>query len=255
MRPPDFPNFLVLPPDLVPFPPPPPPPPRASFGGARKLCNISGRFFPFRGFWREHAFFLTVPRETKQGEEAQGQSRVWGGCAVSEWRSAGRSRRKEGGSIPSSSTFFSRSTSHQNQHDTMSPGRLARPVASRGVMSKNQKKTPGSTVVKSSGCQKTGSSQGPPLGCGKCRYSARGCARCKAKAALAAGGMTIASTARKNQKKKVEPSATKTKASPTAARGKSDGGLGCGKCRFSKRGCARCKARIGEGLIAGTKAQ
>ena len=67
--------------------------------------------------------------------------------------------------------------------------------------------------------------------------------------------MTIASTARKNQKKKVEPSSTKTKASPTAARGKSDGGLGCGKCRFSKRGCARCKARIGEGLIAGTKAQ
>ena len=137
----------------------------------------------------------------------------------------------------------------------MSPGRLARPVASRGVMSKNQKKTPGSTVVKSSGCQKTGSSEGPSLGCGKCRYSARGCARCKAKAALAAGGMAIASTGRKNQKKKVEPNATKTKASPTAARGKSDGGLGCGKCRFSKRGCARCKARIGEGLIAGTKAQ
>ena len=35
--------------------------------------------------------------------------------------SVGRSRRKEGGSIPSSSTFFSRSTSHQNQHDHDEP--------------------------------------------------------------------------------------------------------------------------------------
>ena len=41
---------------------------------------------------------------------------------------------------------------------------------------------------------------------------------------------------------------------PRAARANSDSGLGCSRCRFSKGGCATCKARIGEGLIAGPKA-
>ena len=49
---------------------------------------------------------------------------------VSGGRRVGRSRRKEGGSIPSSSTFFSRSTSHQNQHDHDEPRTVG---TSRGI--------------------------------------------------------------------------------------------------------------------------
>ena len=41
---------------------------------------------------------------------------------------------------------------------------------------------------------------------------------------------------------------------PRAARANSDSGLGCSRCRFSKGGCATCRMRIGEGLIAGPKA-
>ena len=53
--------------------------------------------------------------------------------------SVGRSRRKEGGSIPSSSTFFSRSTSHQNQHDHDEPRTVG---TSRGITRRDDVEEP-----------------------------------------------------------------------------------------------------------------
>ena len=102
MRPPDFPDFWPFLPISFPTTTTAPHLARASFRGAKTEENLETFpiVFLFRGFFLAGArFFLTVPHKTKQGEEAQGQSRVWGGCAVSEWRSAGRSVASEGRGI------------------------------------------------------------------------------------------------------------------------------------------------------------
>ena len=80
------------------------------------------------------------------------------------------------------------------------------------------------------------SAKGPSKGCSKCRMNPRGCKRC--------GGMTK-TEAEALRKKKAEDAKALRRA--RAALGTDTDDTGCGKCRWSARGCARCKSRTSTG--------
>ena len=88
------------------------------------------------------------------------------------------------------------------------------------------------------------------MGCGRCRYSKRGCERCGTVVQVEQGKTTLpqqkkesrATPLSKMKYKKKADASKKQNPSKAEAGTKS---LGCSKCRFNTRGCARCKAKAG----------